>query len=75
LLAAGLPAFSLPPGNLLHKRAESALKSANVQFNRRAVCKRIAADLRKMPRVHELPEQTRRMADSLFQAIAKALNK
>ncbi|MDB6065681.1 MAG: hypothetical protein JWR26_1889 [Pedosphaera sp.] len=75
LLAAGLTALPLPLGNLLAKRAETALKAANVIFNRRAVCKRIAADIRKMPKVHELPEQTRRMAEGLFQAITKALNR
>jgi hypothetical protein len=37
--------------------------------------KRLAADLRKMGRLHELPDQTRRLAENLFQTIAKAASK
>lgn len=76
LLAAGLTALTLPsPGKLLRNRAEAALQAVNVPFNQSAVCKRLAGDLRKMGRLHELPDQTRRLAENLFQTIAKAASK
>ncbi len=76
LVAAGLTALTLPsPGKLLRNRAEAALQAVNVPFNQNAVCKRLAGDLRKMGRLHELPDQTRRLAENLFQTIAKAASK
>ena len=71
----GISIAPLPPGNLLAKRVESAFSAANVQFNKRRVCKRIAADIRQMKTPSDLPEQTRLMAEQLFSAITKAFSR
>ncbi|MDB6109440.1 MAG: hypothetical protein JWR69_1190 [Pedosphaera sp.] len=70
LSAAGLSLSPLPPGNQLVKRVEAVFQSANLPFNKRMVCKRLAASIRQMKGVADLPEQTRQMAEKLFAAIA-----
>jgi hypothetical protein len=75
ILAGSVSLAPLPPGNLLAKRVEAAFGAANVPFHKRTVCKRVAADIRQMKSVSELPEETRVMAEKLFAALAKAFSK
>lgn len=75
ITASALSLSPLPPGTLLAKRVEAVFASATVPFNKRVVCKRIAACIRQMKNSSELPEQTRLMAERVFAAISKAFTK
>jgi hypothetical protein len=75
IAACALSLSPLPPGNQLAKRVEAVFASANVPFNKRTVCKRIASNIRQMKNSSELPEQTRLMAEKIFAAIAKGFSK
>ncbi|MBI4663529.1 MAG: hypothetical protein HY735_32410 [Verrucomicrobia bacterium] len=75
LPAAALSLSALPPGPPLAKRVEIALRSANVTFDKRAVGKRVAADIRQMRNMIDLPEQTRLLGEKLFASIKKAFAK
>jgi predicted ATP-dependent endonuclease of OLD family len=75
IAACTIPLSPLPPGKLLAKRVEMAFSSANVQFNKRKVCRRIASDIRQMKTLADLPEQTRLATEHLFAAVARAFSK
>lgn len=74
IAAFGISLSPLPPGNLLSKRVEVAFQVAKVEFNKRRVGRRIAADIRQMKTTSDLPEQTRLMAEQLFASVAKAFS-
>jgi predicted ATP-dependent endonuclease of OLD family len=75
IAACSLSLVPLLPGNLLAKRVEGVFASANVPFNKRTVCKRIASDIRQMKNSSELPQHTRLTAEKLFAAITKGFSK
>ncbi|MEW6306579.1 MAG: AAA family ATPase [Verrucomicrobiota bacterium] len=73
LLAAGVRRLILPPGDRLATRAAAALQALGLPFHKRAVCRRIAADIRQMRAVNELPEGARRLAENLFKTVANLM--
>ncbi|MBI2949549.1 MAG: AAA family ATPase [Verrucomicrobia bacterium] len=75
LPATALSLSALPEGNPLVQRVEAAFRSVNAVLNRRVVGRRIAADIRQMRNMVDLPEMTRLLGEKLFAAIKKAFTR
>jgi len=75
LAAASVTEVVLPNGDQVCKRAELLFEKCGLKFNKGSVTKQICADIRKLSKAGELPEQTMKMAESLFAAIRKAVSK
>ena len=75
MMACGIALSTLPPGHQLARRVETVFSAANVAFNKITICKRIAAEIRQMKSASDLPEETRRMAQELFDCVGKAFGR
>ncbi|PWU14166.1 MAG: hypothetical protein C5B50_17835 [Verrucomicrobia bacterium] len=75
LATAGISLSSLPPGHQLARRVETVFTTASLSFNKVTVCKRLAAAIRQMKDLADLPDQTRKMAQELFGCIGKAFKR
>lgn len=63
---------ALPSGRPLCQRVDGAFHSVNAVFNRRLVGRRLAADIRQLRSMVDLPEMTRFLTEKLLASIKTA---
>jgi len=73
LAAAGETDLELVGNDQLCKRVERALEKIGIKFNKGSVAKVIRSDLCKLKSADDLPEQTKKMAQKLFERIREVL--
>jgi len=73
LAAAGETDLELVGNDQLCKRVERALEKIGIKFNKGSVAKVIRSDLCKLKSADDLPEQTKKMVQKLFERIREVL--
>ncbi len=73
LKAADADLKTLPKGDQVSKRLDSFFQKAGLKFNKGSVCKALCRKLREMKNANELPDSTAKAAQTLFKAIADAM--
>ena len=73
LAAAGVADIELVGNDQLCKRVERTLEKIGIKFNKGSVAKVIRSDLCKLKLGDDLPEQTKKMAQKLFERIREVL--